>query len=185
MKFVLAFFDDILVYSPTWEEHLQHLKSVLEKLRKNTLFAKRSKCQFGKQEVEYLGHVISFEGVATYPENIKCMENWPTSKTIKQLRGFLGLTGYYMKFIKGYGIISKPLTELLKKDCFLWSEDAEQGFRALKVAMTQAPVLTLPDFTKPFVLETDASGKGVCAVLMQNRRPIAFMSKALCPRNQA
>lgn len=132
-----------------------------------------------------MGHIISHKGVATDPEKIRCMESWPTPKTVRQLRGFLGMTGYYRKFIQRHGLISKPHTDLLKKDSIHWTEEADKSFKALKTVMTQAPVLALHDFSKPFILETDASGTGVGAVLMQNKKPIAFMSKALCPRNQA
>jgi transposase InsO family protein len=163
---------------------LQHLTIALQILKDNSLFVKLSKCQFAVPQIEYLGHVISSAGVATDPSKIAAMVNWPQPSTVKQLRGFLGLTGYYRKFIQCYGLISKPLFDLLKKDSFKWTLDSQKAFESLKHAMVTAPVLTLPDFSKPFVIETDASQLGIGAVLMQDRRPLAFMSKKLGPKNQ-
>lgn len=137
---------------------------MLEILRKNQLFVKKSKCSFGQQQLEYLGHVITGDGVKADPKKIQAMVEWPTPKTIKQLRGFLGLTGYYRRFVKGYGDISRPLTQLLKKNSFSWSEGAETAFQSLKVAMSTTPVLAMPDFTKPFTIETDASNTGIGVV---------------------
>ncbi|KAL0299989.1 UNVERIFIED_CONTAM: Retrovirus-related Pol polyprotein from transposon.6 [Sesamum angustifolium] len=176
-KFVFGFFDDILIYSKEWGLHMLHIKKVLELLRKHQLYAKQSKCSFAQQQIDYLGHVISEGGVATDPEKIECMKNWPVPTSVKALRGFLGLTGYYRKFIKGYGSISKPLTSLLKKDAFNWNLEAETTFNHLKEVMIRAPVLALPNFSKPFIVETDACGKGIGAVLMQEGRPIAYLSK--------
>ncbi|KAL0318287.1 UNVERIFIED_CONTAM: Retrovirus-related Pol polyprotein from transposon.6 [Sesamum angustifolium] len=166
-----------------WSDHLHHLRRVLELLRTHKLYAKQSKCSFAQQQVECLGHVISIEGVSTDPQKVQCMGNWPAPTSVKALREFLGLTGYYRKFIKGYGIISKPLTTLLKKEGFLWNEEAEVAFNKLKEVMCTAPVLALPDFTKPFVVETDACGRGIGVVLMQEGRPIANLSKALATKN--
>jgi hypothetical protein len=184
-KFVLVFFDDILIYSQSMTDHLLHLQIIFELLKEHQLVAKRSKCAFGISQVEYLGHVISKEGVAIDPKKIQAVRDWPEPQNVKQLRGFLGLTGYYRRFVKNYGSISKPLTQLLKKDAFIWQEEALTAFNALKQAMIQPPVLSLPDLNQPFVVETDASGSGLGAVLMQAGHPIAFISKALGPRQQA
>ncbi|XP_059456454.1 uncharacterized protein LOC132186493 [Corylus avellana] len=177
-KFILVFFDDILVYSPNMDLHLQHLQVTLEVLRSHQLFAKRSKCRFGCSEVDYLGHLISAEGVRVDSKKLSAMAEWPRPKSLKALRGFLGLTGYYRKFVKGYGSIAAPLTDLLKKNAWQWSEMAETAFEELKKAVVSPPVLVLPDFNLPFVIECDASGRGIGAVLMQQQRPIAFFSQA-------
>jgi hypothetical protein len=117
------------VYSPTLQTHLQHLKLTLEVLRGNQLFAKRSKCIFACSEIDYLGHIISAKGVKADGKKLSAMVEWPRPKSLKALRGFLGLTMYYRKFIKGYGSIATLLTDLLKKNAFLWSEVTEQAFR--------------------------------------------------------
>jgi len=180
-KSILVFFYDILVYSPTWSSHLQHLEVVLQLLRKHKLFAKLSKCSFGLTQVEYLGHTVSGQGVAVDASKVQVVLAWPLPTNLKQLRGFLCLTGYYRKFIKGYASIAAPLTNLLKKDNFNWDVDATATFETLKSALTQAPVLAILDFSKAFVLETDASGIGIGIVLSQsqNNHPVAFFSKKL------
>ncbi|GAV67265.1 hypothetical protein CFOL_v3_10771, partial [Cephalotus follicularis] len=132
---------------------LHHLTTVLKCLAVNQFFAKMSKCSFGQTVVEYLGHIVSAAGVQADPNKIEAMTKWPTPTNIRQLRGFLGLTGYYRRFIKGYASLAEPLTELLKKDAFVWSKFAEQAFEELKDAMTVAHLLILPDFNKEFVVE--------------------------------
>lgn len=183
--FVLVFFDDILVYSADLETHLTHLEKVFVKLQQHSLKVKGSKCSFGTTQVEYLGHVVNAEGVAVDPSKIECIKQWKQPTTLKGLRGFLGLAGYYRKFVKNFGLIAKPLTNMLKKDSFVWSSAAEQSFIDLKAALIATPVLALPDFTKEFVLECDTSGVGIGAVLSQQKHPIAFMSKTLSQRHLA
>ncbi|XP_041994863.1 uncharacterized protein LOC121744871 [Salvia splendens] len=183
-KFVIVFFYDILVYSPSLEVHGEHLSAVLKVLQDHSFFVKLSKCSFCSSTVEYLGHLIGDGSLKADPSKISAMTAWPTPKNVKQLRGFLGLTGYYRRFIAGYAVIASPLTDLLKKDAFVWTPEAESSFLDLKVAMTSAPVLRLPDFEKIFCVETDASDTGVGAVLLQDNHPIAFFSRKLGPRRR-
>jgi hypothetical protein len=182
-NFVLVFFDDILVYRETWTDPLTHVDQVLHLLSQHQLFLKQSKRAFGASEVEYLGHMVGKDGIRVDPKKIEAMQDWTHPKTLKILRGFLGLTGYYHKFVKNYRKIAAPLTSLLKKNSFTWTPAATQDFQTLKMAMRTTLVLALPDFTKTFVLECDASGKGIDIVLMQEGRSLAFTSKQLSKRN--
>ena len=184
-KSVIVFFDDILVYSPTLETHCDHLDHVLSILKSRLFFVKLSKCSFCSTTVDYLGHLISEGQLKADPAKIEAMVAWPTPVSVRQLRGFLVLTGYYRRFIAHYAVIAGPLTDLLKKEAFSWSQAAMDSFEALKRAMTAAPVLHLPDFSQTFVLETDASDFGIGAVLMQNGHPLAFFSKKLGPRRRS
>lgn len=185
-KYVIVFFDDILVFSITFKEHLQHLRLVLSMLAKHQWKVKLSKCAFAQRQVGYLGHIISSAGVSTDPTKITAIDTWPTPANVKEVRGFLGLAGYYRKFICHYGIICRSLTNLLKKGTvFRWSDIEDSAFRTLKQALVTAPVLALPDFNKTFVIATDACDVGIGAVLMQDDHPLAYVSKALGPRNRA
>jgi hypothetical protein len=145
---------------------------------------KLSKCSFAQRQISYLGHIISEKGVGTDPDKVAVVASWPTPSSAKELRSFLGLAGYYRKFVRNFGIISKPLTDLLKKNVlFIWTPAHEESFQTLKIALSTSPVLVLPDFNKVFCVETDASGLGVGAVLMQSGQPLAFISKALGPKS--
>ena len=181
-KFILVFFDDILIYSRTWKDNLEHLSLVLTILEENKFYAKRSKCTFGKEEVDYLGHKISKEGVQVDPSKIKAIMEWPKPGNISKLRDFLGLTGYYRRFVKNYTHKTAPLTNLLKKNSFQWNSEAEFFFKTLKCMMSSTPVLAKPNFTKPFVVECDTSIFILQAILMQEGHPIAFESRKLNKR---
>ncbi|CAM8905457.1 unnamed protein product [Rhodiola kirilowii] len=176
---VLVFFDDILVYSATPTEHLSHLREVLMTLSTHCFFAKPSKCDIARSSLTYLGHVISHEGVAVDPEKITAIQQWPQPHSIKKLRGFLGLTGYYRRFVRNYASIAAPLTNLLRKDAYIWSPAATLAFQQLRHALTTTPVLVLPNFALPFHVHTDASGTGIGAVLAQGGRPVSYFSKQL------
>jgi hypothetical protein len=155
---------------------VRHVDKVLQLLKEQQLYAKPFKYFFGVKEVEYLGHIVSHEDVKVDPNKIKTMMDWPIPKTLKNLRGFLGLTGYYCKFVWHYGRIETPLTILTKKDTFSWTLEATKAFEQLKEVMCKALVLTIPDFTKTFIMQCDASGNGIGVVLMQEGRPLAFES---------
>lgn len=184
-KCALVFFDDILIYSASLEDHISHLQQVFQLLAKDEWKVKLSKCKFAKQQVAYLGHIINSSGVSTDPVKIQAIAAWPLPTNIKELRSFLGLAGYYRKFIRHFGVISQPLNTLLKKGAlFIWTNEHTLAFHTLQHALTQAPVLSLPDFNTTFFIETDASAVGVGAVLMQKGHPLAFLSKALGPKSR-
>jgi hypothetical protein len=134
-RFVLVFFDDILIYSTSWVEHLQHIAIVFNELRAHRLYLKRSKCSFGTASVAYLGHVISAAGVAMDADKVAAIAAWPTLHSPRALRGFLGLAGYYQKFIRDFGLIASPLTRLLHRDAFACDDEATAAFEALKGAL--------------------------------------------------
>ncbi|CAL1400814.1 unnamed protein product [Linum trigynum] len=144
-KSVFVFFDDILVYNHDKESHLNHVRQVFHILRHYKFFIKFSKCAFGMTEIEYLGHFISVEGVQVDPRKITAMVDWPTPTNSTELRGFLGLAGYYRKFVRNYRSIARALTTLLKRGQFVWSNVATSAFQVLKEAMTSTPVLALPE----------------------------------------
>jgi hypothetical protein len=183
--FVFVFFDYILIYNKSWADHLRHLRTVLTELRRHTLFVKRSKCAFGVSTAAYPGHTISAAGVAMDAAKVQAIVDWLVPRSSRAVRGFLGLAGYYRKFIHNYGSIAAPLTALLKRDDFAWSVEAVAAFTELKAAVTTAPVLGMSDFAKPFIVECDVSSHGFGAVLIQGGRPIAFYSRPVAPRHRA
>jgi hypothetical protein len=180
---IRSFFYDILIFNDSWSSHLQHVCAILERMRAHNLSVKKSKCSFGEHSVAYLGHVISAQGVAMCTDKVKAEHAWPQPCTVRVVRGFLGLTGYYQKFIRLYGDIATPLTQLLKCDAFHWTSVANTTFEALKVALTTTPVLQLPDFTRAFIVDCDASGSGMGAILHQGEGPLAFFSRAMQPHH--
>jgi hypothetical protein len=182
-RFILVFFVDILIYSSLWAEHLQHISIFLNELRAHQLHLKRSKCSFGAPSVAYLGHVISEAGVAMDADKVAAISTWPQPRSARGVRGFLGLAGYYRKFIRDFGLIAAPLTRLLRRDAFSWDKEAEDAFQALKRALTTGPILQMPDFDKLFIVDCDASGVGFGAVLHQGAGPIAFFSRPFAARH--
>jgi hypothetical protein len=181
-KFIIIFIYDIRIFSKSEQEHAEHLRLVLGKLREHHLYAKFSKCEFGKTSMEFLGHVLSAEGVAVDPSKVAAVQKWQSPKYVFQVRSFIGLAGYYHRFIESFSKIAKPMTELLKKHKkFVWTEDCEKSFQELKKRLTTSPVLTLPDTSKPFEIYCDASSTGLGCVLMQDRKVVAYSSRQLRP----
>jgi hypothetical protein len=179
-QFVVVFIDDILVYSTNHEDHEEHLKTVLSILRKKKRFSKLKKCEFWLKEVSFLGHVISKDGVAVDPRKIEVVMNreWPSN--VNEIRSFLGLEGYYRRFVEGFSKFSGPLTALTKKNArFIWSGECEECFQELKQRLVSTPVLTLPKESDKFVIYSDASLQGLGCMLMQQGRVIAYASRQL------
>jgi hypothetical protein len=176
-KFVVVFIDDILIYSKNPEYHAKHLYVILQRLRDHHLYAKFSKCEFWLNTVKFLGHTISDDGISIDPSKVQEVMDWKSPTSVHQIRSFLGLAGYYRRFIPDFSRIAKPMTELLKKGVkFSWDKKCEDAFHTLRDHLTTAPVLAQPDVSKPFDIYCDASGTGLGSVLMQDHRVIAYAS---------
>ncbi|KAJ1692761.1 hypothetical protein LUZ63_009459 [Rhynchospora breviuscula] len=183
--YVIVFIDDILVYSKSHEEHTEHLQAVLQRLREHQLFAKFSKCEFWMDQVKFLGHVISGKGIAVDSDKVKAIVEWEAPKNVSDIRSFLGLAGYYRRFVSGYSQIARPMTQLLHKGTpFKWSEKQDKSFQELKNRLVSAPVLTLPLPDKDYTVYTDASRNGLGCVLMQEDHVIAYGSRQLRTHEQ-
>ncbi|KAL5739350.1 hypothetical protein ACOSQ2_028530 [Xanthoceras sorbifolium] len=179
-RFVVVYFDDILIYSKNLDEHVEHLKLVLGVLRTEKLFANFKKCTFCTDRLVFLGFVVSAKGIGVDEEKVKAIKEWPKPTTVGQVRSFHGLASFYRRFVKDFSSLAAPLTEVIKKNVgFKWGNEQEKAFNLIKEKLTNAPLLALPNFAKAFEIECDASGIGMGAVLMQEGRPIAFFSEKI------
>ena len=183
---VLVYLDDILIFSRTLQEHIQHIRGALEKLRAAQLYARLHKCAFFQQKVEYLGFDVSSQGIQPSPEKVRTVVEWPRPCSVKDIRSFLGLAGFYRRFIKEFSLKAKPMTELTKEKVpWKWTQTEENSFNELKKSLVIAPVLRMPNFDLPFVVTTDASLVSVGAILEQDfgqgLQPVAFDSRKLNP----
>ena len=184
--FVLCFLDDILIFSRTREEHLQHIRRVLQRLREKKLYGKLSKCEFMRSEVGFLGHRIGADGLCVAPDKVDAVKSWPTPRNPHDVRSFLGLAGFYRRFVQNFSKLALPLTELTHdKAPWVWAEPQQTSFESLKAALCSAPVLILPDPSKPFVLNCDSCAYAIGATLQQDHgnglQPVAYRSKKLSP----
>jgi len=176
-KFVVVFIDDILIYSRIQEEHAEHLRLVLGALREKQLYAKLSKCEFWMDEVQFLGHVISVQGIAMDPTKVEAVVKWESPKSATEIRSFVRLADYYRRFIEGFSKIVAPLTLLTRKEQpFTWTDKCEESFQELKRRLMSAPILIIPDVGKPFEVYCDASHLGLGCVLMQEKKAVAYAS---------
>jgi hypothetical protein len=179
-RFIIVFNDDILIFFKTMEEHEEHLRLVLEKLKSNQLYTKFSKCEFWLTEVAFLGHVISTGGVSVDPGKVEDVLNWMSPTTVSEIWSLLGLAGYYHRFIKDFYKIAEPMTKLLEKNkAFEWTRECQASFKELKKRLTSSPVLILPDLTKKFDIYCDASRQGLGCVLMQEGQVVCYASRQL------
>jgi hypothetical protein len=184
-KFVVVFIDDILIYSKSREDHEHHLWIVLERLRAHQLYTKLSKCEFWLEKIAFLGHILTAEGIEVDSSKVEAVSKWKQPSNVSEVRSFLGMAGYYRRFIKGFSSIARPMTELPKKDNkFVWTPKCEESFQIIKKKLTTASVLTLLDIHQDFVVFCDASRQGLGFVIMQNEKVIAYASRLLKPHEQ-
>ena len=186
--FVAVYIDDVLVFSHSLEDHLEHLRLVIRCLQEAGLKLNPHKCQFVRQEVEYLGHLITPEGLRPNPRLVAAVKEFPVPQNLKQLRQFLGLASYYRRFVAGFSKVAQPLHRLTRKDApFEWDPRCQDAFDLLMRKLTEAPVLAYPSFDKDFTLEMDASILGIGAILSQAQddgqlHPVAYASRSLSPQ---
>ncbi|KAJ0627391.1 putative nucleotidyltransferase, Ribonuclease H [Helianthus annuus] len=178
-KCVVVYFDDILVFSKSVTQHLQHLRSIFEVLRAQQLFANRPKCQFLTNEVIFLGYLVSAQGIRMDTQKVDAIVTWPAPKSLHDIRSFHRLASFYRRFIRNFSTIVSPITDCLKSTKFVWTPAAQKAFELLKKTVTEAPVLALPNFEVVFAVECDASGTGIGGVLTQQNKPVAFFSEKL------
>ncbi|GJY12766.1 putative nucleotidyltransferase, ribonuclease H [Tanacetum coccineum] len=178
-KFVVVYFDDILIYSASFSEHVTHVRQVLTLLRKDSFYAATKKCVFMTPKVLFLGYVVSGEGIQVDESKVAAVQEWPTPTTITEVRSFHGLASFYRRFISNFSSIMAPLTDCMKGKSFVWTKEAESAFQVVKEKLTTAPILVLPDFSKVFELHTDASKVAIGGVLSQGGRPVAYFSEKL------
>ena len=184
-QFVVVFIDDILVYSKDAQEHENHLMIVLQTLRENQLFAKLSKCDFWLKEVSFLGHIVSAEGIRVDPVKIEAIVNWNPPRNVTEVRSFLGLAGYYRRFVQGFSVIESSLTRLLRKGVkFEWDDKCQSSIKRLKEILVEAPVLIQPTSGRDYTMYSDASRIGLGCVLMQDGKVVAYASRQLKPHEQ-
>lgn len=176
-KFLVVYFDDILVYSANHDLHVQHLYEVLTVLRRETFFAAIQKCVFMTDKVNFLGYVISKDGLSVDESKVEAIVHWPIPRSIQEVRSFHGLVSFYRRFIPNFSTLMAPITDCMRKGNFIWSEAANKVFEVIKQKLTTTPVLVLPDFHLPFKLHCDASKVGIGAVLSQGGRIVAFFSE--------
>ena len=188
-QFAAAYLDDVVIFSSSWDEHLTHVKKVLARLR---LTAKPRKCQFGMSQCCYLGHIVGSGVLCPEPSKIEAIKSFAIPQTKRQVRSFLGLAGYYRKFIPDFSVIAAPISDLTKKSApsrVIWTAECDSAFGRLKELLCSSPVLRSPDFSQPFVVQTDASDRGIGAVLSQRddageEHPVACYSRKLLPREE-
>lgn len=185
-QFLDVYLDDLLIFSKTLEEHIQHVEAVLAQLQRVKLYCRLGKCQFFQHQVPYLGHVVSAKGIEVDQSKVQVIKQWPAPNTRLELMSFLGAANFFRRFIRRFSHEALPLTQLLEKDTpYVWGAAQQRAFEALKQALSSAPVLQPPDFSKPFIINTDASELAVGAVLMQDHgegpQPVAYYSRRHTP----
>ena len=176
---MVVYFNDILIFSTALTEHIDHLCDVLTVLRRDQCYATQKKCAFGVTEVQFLGYIVSSQGLSVDPGKDEAIRTWPIPTTITETRSFHGLASFYRRFVSQFSSLMSPITDCIREGKFSWTPDADRAFHIIKDKLCTTPILALPNFNAVFELHTDASKTGIGAVLSQHNRPISFFSEKL------